>query len=281
MSQSWLITGPAGSGRSVVGTGVRRRAAVRDAVPAAATAPAARRCSRRRARRSRHRLPRRPVDRHRRRQGAGPQGLHPADRRPLANHDRRGRRPVHRRGREHLPEDARGAARAHGHPAVRAVAGRHAAHDRVALPEGAPAAALERRPHPRAGRRGHRSGHRRVRRPRRPRAISDALAGWPPTRRPAPAAPTCSGCRPGSDGVADALAAAADLYEAAVEESGASFADRDIAELASLEAVLSGGRAGSKPSAGARPPARSRCAAPRGGQGPAEAPEIADQPGNP
>ncbi len=51
-------------------------------------------------------------------------------------------------------------------------------------------------------------------------------------------------------GVADALAAAADLYEAAVEESGASFADRDIAELASLEAVLSGGRAGSKPSGG-------------------------------
>jgi DNA polymerase-3 subunit delta' len=51
-------------------------------------------------------------------------------------------------------------------------------------------------------------------------------------------------------GVADALAAAADLYEAAVEESGASFADRDVAELASLEAVLSGGRAGSKPSGG-------------------------------
>ena len=51
-------------------------------------------------------------------------------------------------------------------------------------------------------------------------------------------------------GVADAIAAAADLYEAAVEESGASFADRDLAELASLEAVLSGGRTGSKPSAG-------------------------------
>ncbi len=48
------------------------------------------------------------------------------------------------------------------------------------------------------------------------------------------------------DGVADALAAAADLYEAAVEESGASFAERDTAELASLEAVLSGGRAGGK-----------------------------------
>jgi DNA polymerase III subunit delta' len=47
-------------------------------------------------------------------------------------------------------------------------------------------------------------------------------------------------------GVADALAAAADLYEAAVEESGASFADRDMAELASLEATLSGGRAGGK-----------------------------------
>jgi DNA polymerase-3 subunit delta' len=51
-------------------------------------------------------------------------------------------------------------------------------------------------------------------------------------------------------GVADALAAAADLYEAAVEESGASSAERDVAELASLEAVLSGGRAGSKPSGG-------------------------------
>ncbi len=51
-------------------------------------------------------------------------------------------------------------------------------------------------------------------------------------------------------GVADALAAAADLYEAAVEESGASSAERDVAELASLEAVLSGGRAGSKPAGG-------------------------------
>jgi DNA polymerase-3 subunit delta' len=48
------------------------------------------------------------------------------------------------------------------------------------------------------------------------------------------------------NGVADALAAAADLYEAAVEESGASLADRDMAELASLEATLSGGRVGGK-----------------------------------
>jgi DNA polymerase-3 subunit delta' len=47
-------------------------------------------------------------------------------------------------------------------------------------------------------------------------------------------------------GVADALAAAADLYEAAVDESVASFAERDQAELASLEATLSGGRAGGK-----------------------------------
>ena len=43
-------------------------------------------------------------------------------------------------------------------------------------------------------------------------------------------------------GLADALAAAADLYEAAAEESGASFADRDVTELASLEATLSGGK---------------------------------------
>jgi DNA polymerase-3 subunit delta' len=43
-------------------------------------------------------------------------------------------------------------------------------------------------------------------------------------------------------GLADALGAAADLYEAAVEESGASFAERDLAELASLEATLSGAR---------------------------------------
>jgi len=51
-------------------------------------------------------------------------------------------------------------------------------------------------------------------------------------------------------GVADALAAAADLYEAAVEESGASFAERDLVELASLEAVLSGGRTGGKSGGG-------------------------------
>ena len=43
-------------------------------------------------------------------------------------------------------------------------------------------------------------------------------------------------------GLADALGAAADLYEAAAEESGASFADRDVTELASLEATLSGGK---------------------------------------
>ena len=64
-------------------------------------------------------------------------------------------------------------------------------------------------------------------------------------------------------GVADALAAAADLYEAAVEESGASFADRDMAELAVLEATLSGGRAAGK-SGGAPRPVRSRCGAPPG-----------------
>ena len=63
-------------------------------------------------------------------------------------------------------------------------------------------------------------------------------------------------------GVADALAAAADLYEAAVEESGASFADRDVAELASLEAILSGGRARRASRRAAAPPERSRCAAP-------------------
>ncbi len=44
-------------------------------------------------------------------------------------------------------------------------------------------------------------------------------------------------------GVADALAAAADLYEAAAEESGASFAERDLEERASLEATLSGASA--------------------------------------
>jgi DNA polymerase-3 subunit delta' len=51
--------------------------------------------------------------------------------------------------------------------------------------------------------------------------------------------------------LADALAAAADLYEAAAEEAQASFADRDIAELAELEATLSGARAGARGSAAA------------------------------
>ncbi len=46
-------------------------------------------------------------------------------------------------------------------------------------------------------------------------------------------------------GLADALGAAADLYEAAAEESGASSADRDVQELADLEATLSGSKAGS------------------------------------
>jgi DNA polymerase-3 subunit delta' len=46
-------------------------------------------------------------------------------------------------------------------------------------------------------------------------------------------------------GLADALAAAADLYEAAAEESGASFAGRDVEELSELEATLSGAKSGS------------------------------------
>jgi DNA polymerase-3 subunit delta' len=46
-------------------------------------------------------------------------------------------------------------------------------------------------------------------------------------------------------GLADALAAAADLYEAAAEESGASFAGRDVEELSDLEATLSGAKSGS------------------------------------
>ncbi len=45
-------------------------------------------------------------------------------------------------------------------------------------------------------------------------------------------------------GLADALAAAADLYEAAVEESQASFTGREHEELAALEATLAGGRSG-------------------------------------
>ncbi len=51
-------------------------------------------------------------------------------------------------------------------------------------------------------------------------------------------------------GLSDALAAAADLYEAAAEESQASFADRDVVELASLEATLSGVRSGTGRGAG-------------------------------
>jgi DNA polymerase-3 subunit delta' len=51
--------------------------------------------------------------------------------------------------------------------------------------------------------------------------------------------------------LADALAAAADLYEAAAEEAQASLAERDVAELAELEATLSGARAGVRGSAGA------------------------------
>jgi DNA polymerase-3 subunit delta' len=50
--------------------------------------------------------------------------------------------------------------------------------------------------------------------------------------------------------LADALAAAADLYEAAAEEAQASLAERDVAELAELEATLSGARAGVRGSAG-------------------------------
>jgi DNA polymerase-3 subunit delta' len=46
-------------------------------------------------------------------------------------------------------------------------------------------------------------------------------------------------------GLADALAAAADLYEAAAEESGASFAGRDVEELSDLESTLSGSKSGS------------------------------------
>jgi DNA polymerase-3 subunit delta' len=45
-------------------------------------------------------------------------------------------------------------------------------------------------------------------------------------------------------GLADALAAAADLYEAAVDESGASFAGRDVEELSDLESTLSGSKSG-------------------------------------
>ncbi len=53
-------------------------------------------------------------------------------------------------------------------------------------------------------------------------------------------------------GLADALAAAADLYEAASEEAQASFAGRDVEELAELEATLSGARSGGgRKSAGA------------------------------
>jgi DNA polymerase III subunit delta' len=51
--------------------------------------------------------------------------------------------------------------------------------------------------------------------------------------------------------LADALGAAADLYEAAAEEADASFADRNAAELAELEATLSGSRAGGRGSGGA------------------------------
>jgi DNA polymerase-3 subunit delta' len=45
-------------------------------------------------------------------------------------------------------------------------------------------------------------------------------------------------------GLADALAAAADLYEAAAEESQASFSGRDVEELAELESTLSGSKSG-------------------------------------
>ena len=51
--------------------------------------------------------------------------------------------------------------------------------------------------------------------------------------------------------LADALAAAADLYEAAAEEADASLSDRNVTELAELEATLSGSRAGGRGSAGA------------------------------
>ena len=62
-------------------------------------------------------------------------------------------------------------------------------------------------------------------------------------------------------GVADALAAAADLYEAAAEESGASFADRDMTELAVArgDAVRRQGRGRQAAGEPAREP--SRCAA--------------------
>ena len=50
--------------------------------------------------------------------------------------------------------------------------------------------------------------------------------------------------------LADALAAAADLYEAAAEEADASFAGRNTTELADLEATLSGSKAGGRGSAG-------------------------------
>jgi DNA polymerase-3 subunit delta' len=44
--------------------------------------------------------------------------------------------------------------------------------------------------------------------------------------------------------IADTLGAAADLFEAAEEEAAAAYADRDVSELASLEATLTGARAG-------------------------------------
>ena len=119
-----------------------------------------------------------------------------ADRGTLAGGPVRGRRPVHRTGRQRAAQGDRGARAADRLAAVRARGAGYGAHDQVPVPGGHAGRAVVGRGRPGAGRAGrHRARPGRWPRPARRRGTSAGPAAWPPTRRRPSAGPTCCGSR--------------------------------------------------------------------------------------
>ena len=231
MSQALLFTGPPGSGRS--NAAIAFAAALQcEEQPRRAAAPATRATPCWPARhadvtRGPHRA---ALDRRRRGARPGPPLGPGAGRPPVADHDRRGRRPADRAGRQRPAQGDRGAHRPHRLDALRAHRRGRAAHHPLALPAGHPDHAVDRRGRRLPGPHATASTPPSRRTARGPaRATSAGPGRWPATRPPATAATRSSAWPARLTSLGACMNAAANLGEMTQEEADAITGDLDAA----------------------------------------------------